>query len=75
MTAEPLLPKSNRGKWVTFLLCLFLGGLGIHRFYTGKLWTGLLWMVTAGLAGIGWLVDLVLILIGAFHDKEGRPLA
>lgn len=63
-----------RKKWTAFFLCLFLGWLGIHRFYVWKTGTGILWFFTLGLCGIGWVVDLILILIGGFRDKYGRPL-
>ena len=43
---------------VAWLLLTFLGYLGVHRFYMGKIFTGLLWAVTGGLCGIGWLYDL-----------------
>lgn len=49
-------------KWVTFLLCFFLGPLGIHKFYEGKAGMGVLYIFTFGLFGIGILVDLIVAL-------------
>ncbi len=51
-----------KNKWVAFLLCLFLGYLGAHKFYEGKILFGLLYLFTAGLFGIGIIVDLILLL-------------
>ena len=57
-----------------FLLCFFLGSLGIHRFYVGKIGTGILWLITLGFVGIGVLVDLIMMLMGKFKDKNGQYL-
>lgn len=51
-----------RNKWVAFLLCFFLGFLGAHKFYEGKAGMGILYLFTAGLFGIGWFIDLIVIL-------------
>lgn len=64
----------SRKKWTAFFLCLMLGTWGAHRFYVGKTATGILWLLTFGLFGIGYLVDLVVILTGGFRDKAGLPL-
>lgn len=57
-------------KLVLFLICFFLGGLGVHRFLVGKIGTGILWLLTGGVFGIGWLVDLILIALGKFDSKK-----
>ena len=49
-------------KWITLLLCLFLGCLGVHKFYEGKAGLGVLYIFTLGLFGIGILVDIITIL-------------
>ncbi len=46
---------------VAYILWFFLGLLGVHRFYCNRVLSGLLWLVTLGLFGIGWLVDLFII--------------
>lgn len=63
---------SNKSRLTAFLLAIFLGELGIHRLYVGKLGTGIIWMVTGGLFGVGWIVDIVMILTGSFTDKQGK---
>ena len=57
--------RNNTGKFqiVAFILCLFLGFLGIHRFYLGYTAMGVLYLFTFGLFGLGWLVDFILLII------------
>ena len=62
VNAAVVMGKKAKNKWVAVLLCFFLGYLGIHRFYEGKIGTGILWLITAGLFGIGWLVDFIILL-------------
>jgi len=69
--AEGVSKKSNT---VALLLCLFLGALGIHRFYVGKIGTGILQLVTLGALGIWALIDLIMIALGKFKDKDGKLL-
>lgn len=65
---------SEKSRTVDLVLCIFLGGLGVHRFYEGKVGTGILWLCTAGLCGVGWLVDLIMIICGKAKDKNGLPI-
>lgn len=65
---------SEKSKTTDLLLCIFLGTLGVHRFYEGKIGTGILWLCTLGLCGIGWVVDLVLIATNKAKDKNGLPI-
>ena len=61
--------------WLTtLLLCCFVGVFGVHRFYCGKIGTGILWLLTGGCLGIGYLVDIIMIATNSFTDSEGRPL-
>lgn len=53
----------QKNKWVALLLCLFLGYIGAHRFYEGKIATGILWLLTLGLGGIGIFIDFIIILL------------
>jgi TM2 domain-containing membrane protein YozV len=66
--------NSPKSKIIAILLCVFLGGLGIHRFYLGYTVIGVIQLLTIGGCGIWALVDLVLIAIGSLNDKDGQPL-
>ena len=63
-----------KSKLVTFLLCTFLGNFGVHRFYLGKVGTGLLYLFTFGLCGIGTFVDIIKIASNTLKDKSGMDL-
>lgn len=66
---------SERSRGVAAILCLLLGPLGVHRFYVGKVWTGLLIILTVGgFLGIWPVIDLIVILLGRFRDKHRRRL-
>lgn len=59
---------------VAALLCFFFGWLGVHRFYAGKIGTGLLQLVTLGGFGIWWIIDLIVLATGTFRDGDGRRI-
>lgn len=67
-------PQSPKSKVVAALLCFFFGYLGLHRFYVGKVGTGLLWFFTGGIFGIGAVVDFIVIVCGGFKDSDDLPL-
>jgi len=62
---------SDKGFVPTILLCFFLGTFGIHRFYVGKVGTGIMLLTLGGL-GIWTLVDFIIIVTGGFKDSAGR---
>jgi TM2 domain-containing membrane protein YozV len=65
---------SDKGFVPTILLCFFLGAFGVHRFYVGKIGTGLLQLITLGGLGIWTLIDFIIIVTGSFRDKQNRPI-
>ena len=69
-------PLATGGKdWlVALLLSIFLGSLGIDRFYLGYMGLGILKLLTCGGLGVWWLVDLILIAAGKMTDKNGQAL-
>ncbi len=65
---------SDKNKWITLLLCFFFGYSGAHKFYVGRVVGGIVYLLTFGLFGFGWLIDLVTILFGRFRDQHGRRI-
>ncbi len=66
---------SDKKKVTVLLLAIFLGAIGVHRFYTGHTMTGLIQLLTLGGCGIWALLDIITIATGGFKDAIGRPLA
>jgi TM2 domain-containing membrane protein YozV len=66
--------KSDKEWLVTLLLSLFLGTLGIHRFYVGKIGTGILQLITLGGCGVWTLIDIIMIITENFKDKDGNVI-
>jgi TM2 domain-containing membrane protein YozV len=71
----PMMGLGAQKSWITtVLLCHFLGVLGVHRFYTGRIVSGIFQLLTFGGFGIWTLIDLIMIITGDFTDQYNRPL-
>lgn len=64
-------PTSSKNYAGTLVLAVLLGYFGAHRFYVGKVGTGILFLLTFGWLGIGWWIDIFTVLFGNFTDKTG----
>ena len=73
MTTQPT-PAPQRDWLTTLLLCIFLGGFGAHRFYTGHTGTAVVQLLTLGGCVVWAIIDLVNIITGNFRDANGQPL-
>jgi TM2 domain-containing membrane protein YozV len=72
---QPSGEVSPKQRNVVILLCFFLGNLGVHRFYLGKIITGILMIITVGGAFIWTLVDFLISAFGNYNDSKGRYVA
>jgi TM2 domain-containing membrane protein YozV len=70
----PEIQKSEKDFVPAVLLCFFLGTFGVHRFYVGKVGTGLLMLVTFGGMGIWTMVDFIMLVTDSFRDADGLPI-
>jgi len=69
--ADEISPKNGI---VVLLLFLSLGIFGIHRFYAGRIVTGIIYLLTGSIIGFGWIYDLIILLTGKFKDGEGKKI-
>ena len=71
----PQTTKEKEDKWlIALILCIVLGGLGVHRFYTGNTTTGIIMLLTLGGCGIWALIDLIMIACNTYVDGNGQTL-
>jgi len=63
--------SGGKSQLIALILCIVVGGLGIHRFYLGYIWQGVVQLLTAGGCGIWWLIDLIRIITGDLEPKDG----
>lgn len=65
---------SDKDRWTALIVCIFLGAVGGHQFYVGRIGKGILYFFTGGLFFFGWFIDIIRLLTGTFTDSNGRVL-
>lgn len=50
-----------KNKWIALLFCIFLGWMGAHKYYEGEIGRGILYTLTFGIFGVGWIVDIIIL--------------
>ncbi len=71
-TSGRAMETSRKSKTIALLLCIFTGMIGGHYFYAGRYGMGILYLLTFGFFGVGWLIDVARIACGGFRDRDGR---
>jgi hypothetical protein len=66
---------SDKSRGVALALAIVLGVFGVHRFYAGKVGTGLLMLGTLGGLGIWYIYDVIMVASGHFEDDDGRRIS
>lgn len=72
---QPASNRANEDRWlIALILCILVGSLGVHRFYTGNIVTGVLMLITLGGCGIWTIIDLIMIAANTYRDSNGNTL-
>lgn len=72
---KPASNRTNEDRWlIALILCILVGSLGVHRFYTGNIVTGVLMLITLGGCGVWTIIDLIMIAANTYRDGNGNTL-
>lgn len=73
--SQPASNRTNEDRWlIALILCILVGSLGVHRFYTGNIVTGVLMLITLGGCGVWTIIDLIMIAANTYRDGNGNTL-
>ena len=70
--SSPAIAADGKSQVVALILCVLIGGIGIHRFYLGYTWQGIVQLLTLGGCGVWSLIDLIRICTGDLQPKNGN---